>query len=563
MFSFIIFSLVSLLVRSQTAEEPRSIDFDLPDLVSTLEFGNQQVLLEAYRYIKNDKIISGNDTSKYRQMMWVSTGHPTLVKPNSLLKSLPTFQATKEGFYVFIQTLTKNERIELAKAASRKYGIIITENQIQYLQLSKFRCTVEVPENNKVYVGTVTNFREIPLRVDFRAVLTKSELTSELNTVERKIVCEVSSRIPESKTNVFSIQVNEFGLLDDLFEHEQQFAYLTKEQMKSLVSEIYVEANIHEEFDIREGKFQNLFTDDFLRLTALPLCSNLGLEDAAKWLSKFPVNLDFELGTQHLKDLKHLLMIKDDINGRKYITVNPNRATSFNNSLVKTDDGESIYGVSVTQTVRYFEETKSKARSSKSLAEQLSDFSKIVKDEIEWRVDEVGNRLEAKAISFQKLQKTAFLKKMVFNRIRKDSSDSAFTRKFSLYTKKDLIAPNPGDIQMKRNNEIEAKIHNDTNQILSKLVRFEKFQVLTGSADFDYSQTNSSVRKHVTFPIRYKEAPKVFVTLTALETISKLKIECNVELITPLGFEYVCKTWPVNKLYGFRFTWFALGNGIQ
>ena len=92
------------------------------------------------------------------------------------------------------------------------------------------------------------------MRVDFRAKLSRAELSSELNLAERKIVCEVSSRIPESKTNVFSIQVNEIGLLDDLFEHEQQFAYLTKEQMKSLISEIYVEANIHEEFDIWRRK---------------------------------------------------------------------------------------------------------------------------------------------------------------------------------------------------------------------------------------------------------------------------------------------------------------------
>ena len=318
-----------------------------------------------------------------------------------------------------------------------------------------------------------------------------------------------------------------------------------------------------------EGKFLNLFTDDFVRLTALPLCSNLGLEDAAKWLSKFPVNLDFELNTGDLKNLKNLLIIKDDNNGRKYITVNPDRKSDFKDRLISTEDSESIYGVSVTQTLRYFEESKSKVKSSKSLSEQLSDFSKQVKDEIEWRVDEVGNRLEAKAISFHKLQKTAFLKKMAFNRIRKDSSDSAFTRKFSLYTQKDLIAPNPGDIQMKRNSEIEAKIHNDTLQILSKLVRFEKFQVLTGSAEFDSAlfpnknNTNFSVRKHVTFPIRYKDAPQVFVTLTALNTIANLKIECNVELITSLGFEYVCKTRPINKLNGFRFSWFALGNGLQ
>jgi hypothetical protein len=148
------------------------IFFDMPDLTLSYVFGNSQYQLEAYKSAENDKIFEAKNETKYSQLLWVSMGHPRLVKTLTL-KSLGEprlFHFTHERFYTFVSMVTDDIRNILAAKAVEKYKVNISFEQIVLMPMSEFNCRLKMDskEGRKiVFNGKVTNLKTTPLQLDF------------------------------------------------------------------------------------------------------------------------------------------------------------------------------------------------------------------------------------------------------------------------------------------------------------------------------------------------------------------------------------------------------------
>jgi len=66
-------------------------------------------------------------------------------------------------------------------------------------------------------------------------------------------------------------------------------------QIKNLAIEIYEQMDIENEFEIKENKFLQLFTEDFLKQVAQINYVGLNVEESFKALAKYPVDRNNEL----------------------------------------------------------------------------------------------------------------------------------------------------------------------------------------------------------------------------------------------------------------------------
>jgi len=219
-------------------DEDTNIAFNLPDLIVKHKTPCGEYQLEAYKSTGNDQIIRDLRASTtpppiIAQLQWVSVGQPMLFRtsvshiPNKLTSRLCHF--TDSVFYTHTQMLTNAHSELLAKAASKKYNVSVSAEQIVHLPLSTFECVITLNDaKNRVshqLKGNVTEFETFPLRMDFSSASFDSiEYLQELQYSKEEhglhFKCLMKTRGKLKKTNTLQItahQLEELRLEDKLF----------------------------------------------------------------------------------------------------------------------------------------------------------------------------------------------------------------------------------------------------------------------------------------------------------------------------------------------------------
>lgn len=160
-----------LILKNAPMTSDNRIFFDMPDLTLSYTFQNSQYQLEAYKSADNDKILQEKDTTKYSQLLWVSLGHPRLIKTTFRSDEIPKlFHFSTERFYTYVSMLTDDIRAILAAKASEKYKVPVSQEQIVLMPMSDFNCNAKLfsNEGKKIaFNGLVKNFKTSPLQLDF------------------------------------------------------------------------------------------------------------------------------------------------------------------------------------------------------------------------------------------------------------------------------------------------------------------------------------------------------------------------------------------------------------
>jgi hypothetical protein len=307
--------------KADSAVHQNNIALDYgPDLELTFQNEFQNIHLEAFKSLNNDKILFLNNTKRYPQLLWTSLGNPKLVKRKSIIDdSLQLFHFTPEEIYVYIEMLTEEHKQLLADSASKKYSQKIDKSQIINLILSKFECSLKFfdGQNTISLYGKVTQFRKFPLRLDILAPETAIErklLLDRLNdslNIDLVLNCELAT-----ETNSFSRQLSLYTVESSEESNEIQKIYslvnmvntefdafkTQLEKQYSLVNSKFllinheaekyqfevnrrlseIESKIHKEFTILQGRDMIQFDESFLQVL-----ENLGSRKVSKILVKY------------------------------------------------------------------------------------------------------------------------------------------------------------------------------------------------------------------------------------------------------------------------------------
>jgi hypothetical protein len=493
--------IILLLVFFKLTSTKDVIVFNISDISTTIENFDKCFHLEAYRSLKNDEILLNKfKTKRHNELTWYSLGHPTLIEAfqnnnNTFQTKSNLFHFTNDGFYLYIDMLTLNQRNELAKSASLKYGINVSPSQIVPLKLSKYTCLIEITDVKNLkdfkFLGEVTNLNEIPVRVDFKSKHFQTliaRLFQDGDNLDLAIKCEVIAPGVKIKTKVFSLtpsKMIELGLVEMIFGNEKNAKFMTKEQIYSLSREIYYILNIQDDYEMNEIEFQEEFLNGFVRQKHHPF--------------------GFEM-QNYFKILKSISTYRGDT------------------SLFEDSEPDEILEHVITDT--------QKKRSS-----------------------ELNSVLKTVNVTFVK--KKAFLRKFIFENIFKTTVEHYYSRKFSLYTKNMMIQDSGKDKIIKIIDEYNNKL-NKTLRDYKKAVFYSKPRVSTGVFE-NASNRQKISRKTILFPHRFRENPQVIVSIVSLEMISKTEFFCIVENISTSRFDHVCVSFQNVTIAASRFLWIAIG----
>lgn len=148
-----------------------TIFFDMPDL--TVQYVHQNVVyqLEAYKSSGNDKILNENDKSKFNQLLWVSLGHPLLIKTTFKSDNSPQlFHFSQERFYTYVSMLQEEHTQIFADLVAKKYNVSVSPKQIVLLPIGQFDCKLKMvsDEGKKIIMNAeATDFKTTPIQLDF------------------------------------------------------------------------------------------------------------------------------------------------------------------------------------------------------------------------------------------------------------------------------------------------------------------------------------------------------------------------------------------------------------
>ena len=177
---------------SQSRDLEENVELSAPDLLTMAKImgSSQLVLLEGYKTVDNDRILTDLNQRNFHQLAWVSLGYPTLIKTRflpsflindlrvtnqsaSYIHPLKLFHNNTESFYTHIQLLTKEQRKIIAQVAQSRYGIQnLSEDQILQLIPLKSECNLQMQMDNGTLLevrGFIQSFREHPTRLIFLA----------------------------------------------------------------------------------------------------------------------------------------------------------------------------------------------------------------------------------------------------------------------------------------------------------------------------------------------------------------------------------------------------------
>jgi hypothetical protein len=442
------------------------IIFGLVDITIEINEYNDIYKIEAFKTKDNDDIFNKNNPNEYSKLAWVSLGSPKLVK----LSKNNVFYFTEHAVFARVSMLTEIYKQSIADAIRTKYRVNVTTNQITTMSLSKFECETSIYERNRLRVirGQAKNFAKFPLELQFSYPKQSNERQILENNPELKFDCVIKAGAAQKKTNILSINLNQFnelGIIENLFGPANE-VYMTRNQLSNLAFDVFTSLDIVEEYQMSEKEFDLKFVDGLISQTTSNALSQVSIDEALQKLSKYSTNFDKDLTADVIKeDMGKLYEIKK-FNNKKLIKLNEENLQEFKNKY--SGEGETkasadfkvpVIDISVGgalgvsgKSAKENDELKSK----KSLDEQLKEINSENVDQIEFQIK--GEKVIPKSIKVAKLNKNTFRKTLTFNRIRKESFDAIFERDIQLST---FEANNHFEIPL--NSEQTAKVVNDSN----------------------------------------------------------------------------------------------------
>jgi hypothetical protein len=442
------------------------IIFGLVDITIEINEFNDIYKIEAFKTKDNDDIFNKKIQNEYSKLAWVSLGSPKLVR----LSKNNVFYFTEHAVFARVSMLTETYKQSIADAIKTKYRVNVTTNQITTMSLSKFECETSVYERNRLRVirGQVKNFAKFPLELQFSYSKQSNERQILQNNPELKFDCVIKAGAAQKKTNILSINLNQFnelGVIENLFGPANE-VYVTRNQLSNLAFDVFTSLDIVEEYQMSEKEFDLKFVDGLITQTTSNAFSQVSIDEALQKLSKYSTNFDKDLTADVIKeDMGKLYEIKK-FNNKKLIKLNEENLQEFKNKY--SGEGETkasadfkvpVIDISVGgelgvsgKSAKENDELKSK----KSLDEQLKEINSENVNQIEFQIK--GEKVIPKSIKVAKLYKNTFRKTFTFNRIKKESFDAIFERDIQLST----FEPN-NHFEITLNNEQTSKVVKDSN----------------------------------------------------------------------------------------------------
>ena len=461
-FVFILFNYIG--AKGQDTSKPpivsndAKISFDLVDITIDVEENDNQLHLQAFKSKSNDEIIDRNKINEFSRLKWVSIGNPRFIKTSNVNQKNVSqiFHFNDEGFYAFVEMLTKKQKNLFSNAIKRKYGTNVSSDQIVNLVLSKFECTLPMRDGAQTILikGEVDEFYSIPLRLMFAAPLgsTERQLFQKLlysNQQEENsdliFKCAIEAGSVEKKENTLKIsfdQINQLNLLDKLF-GPASTTYVTRDQMSELAVEMYTSLNIIEEYEMPMYQFNEKFVEGLIGQVSASSFNQVSFDEAIQELSKYATNFDSDLKADVIKeDLGKIYELKK-VKDKKFIKADKEHLNKLRTKYNKKGSGSVkgsasflglIKGSASASLSGEVDEEYDSLNSGKTLDEQLNELNTENINDIQWKIE--GDRVVPKSIFVAKLNKASFSRSLIFNRIRKQSYDALFQRKITLPTMK-------------------------------------------------------------------------------------------------------------------------------
>ena len=457
-----------------------NIAFDLPDL-TTVDTSSGSFQLEAYKSVNNDQILWDRDSSngktevssKISQLIWVSVGQPVLVKTAhpSKSKSVEIFHSSHYGFFSYIQMLTPAHRRVLSTTASTKYQVKVEDSQIVNLILSKFECSLRLYDdigNKYLLKGSVFDFRHFPLRINFEASPRSMERKLFLQMLQDgsdlDFMCNMASTGKLMKTNTLTItsqQQRMIGIEEKLFgpansDNSNSNAYVTRDQMTGLSSEMYTTLNIVEDYQMSEGQFSDAFVEGMINQIATEQFKPVPIDTVLASLSKYGLDIGEDLKPDVIKkDLGSIMTIEkkdeksriilDEANYKKYEESNSNSG------------GGGLNILSFGATANWANNnSKGSTAEAKSLNDQLRELNTVSQKDVQWEI--VGNKVIPKSLNVARVTRTKLGQTLSFNRVQVKSYLAPFDRKFAIHTNRAPASISVADTVLSRISALEADI---------------------------------------------------------------------------------------------------------
>lgn len=437
---------IAVCLTSQQSANSNNIVFDLADLTVDQETNFGWITLEAFKSSLNDLIIKNKETENYGQLNWLSIGYPNLVGTyNSTSKIYQLFSFRPEGFDVSVEMLTNNYRSLFKDLVKRKYNIDINLNQIVSLIPSRFDCQlVFYKDNSKVLInGKVNQLTRSPLKLSFQAPLKTKErflfeerFNKDKTNLNIEMFCEVNSQGKTFRQNTLVItgqQINQIGLLEEIFGPASEI-YVSRNQVSSISSKLYLRLDVIEEYQIPETQFKESFIDDFIKQTSLVINKYVAIDEALSQLSKYDLSEDLKPSV--IKNEFSKLFYVNKTGSKEYLQVNKTQYEMLNTEANKNTGGSSNIGFklfSFSGSANYATSQKSDwQKLDISFNEQLNELNTYTDNEIEWARS--GNIIIPKSLKVSRLSKNMFSKDLYFSRVKKEYYDAPFKRQFVLDT---------------------------------------------------------------------------------------------------------------------------------
>lgn len=134
---------------------------------------------------------------------WYSIGFPFIVKNQtpSKSKSKSFFHFNKNGFFVYVRMLTKDQKKLIIEKLKNLYTIDVEMNQIVETELSKFECSLEFQDifesidiKLRGSLKSGSNRLEFVEKQNSRKYTTYKNNLKELNNPDFKLICEIESQ---------------------------------------------------------------------------------------------------------------------------------------------------------------------------------------------------------------------------------------------------------------------------------------------------------------------------------------------------------------------------------
>lgn len=621
--TIIVILLNCLLIKSTFTSN--NIVFDLADLTVDYPGDYGIINLEAFKSSLNDLIIEQKQTTKYGQLNWLSIGNPTLIRAP---KSNGSFTLQPYGFDIYVDMLTQSQRTIFKDLVKRKYDIDVKEEQIVSLTLAKFACQIELYTSNGDRVllsGQVTELNRYPLKVIFKAPVNSKErtlfeqrLNADKENLDLDIVCELSSQGKAYVQNTLIIsgsQISQLGIVDKIFGVGSE-AFVSRNQVSQLVSELYLRLNVVEDYQIPETTFKESFINDFLTQTSTQIFQFTDIDKALAQMSKY--NFMVDIAPSVIKSEMSKIFAINKTKSTETLVVNQTQYDRLVTTYGKNTGGSasgSFLGFKFGGSASYATQQSSDwTRQNTSFTDQLSQLNTYYESEVQWARQ--GNIIVPKSVDVSKLSKAYFSKDLVFSRVRREYYDAPYKRILVLSTLNKLFTPsavtenaqrlarveqsvidankqnqkNIDDLRTAFNNSVKS-VSDKTDQISSDLIQFNKLtsanisimtdslrnlstqiinvdsysktglnRIVQGKTGFyKYPNDMGENLQTVSFGVTFKNPPFVIVSYQSIDSATPLRTNIEWSNVNTNGFTFKVTTWSGTKIYGVYVVWTAFG----